>query len=89
MAGIRPGQIQAWIEAPGNPPLIALHFAPGTGATSRTTDAENPELRSLMPVLLQTDTPEALDAAIVNVLERLRASKQTPSAGSGQPPDQK
>ena len=38
---------------------------------SRLTDAEYPELRTLIPVFLQTDTPEALDGAIVNLLERV------------------
>ena len=68
-------QIQAWIDAPGRPPLIALHFAPGSGEVSRLTDAENPELRTLLPIFLQTDTPQALDAAIVNLLERMVAGK--------------
>ncbi len=67
--------LQAWVDAPNRRPLIALHFAPETGVVSRFTDAEDPDLRTLIPVLLQTDTPEALDAAIVNLLERLAAGK--------------
>lgn len=67
--------IQAWMDAPNRPPVIALHFAPGTGEMSRLTDAENPELRTLLPIFLQTDTPQALDAAIVNLLERMVAGK--------------
>ena len=59
-----------WLASPSQPPLIALHFAPETGALSRTTDSQNPELRTFLPVLLQTDTPEALDKAIVNLIER-------------------
>lgn len=64
-------QLQAWLDAPHRPPLIALHVAPETGDLSRLTEAEDPELRALIPVLLQTDTPETLDGAIVNLLERV------------------
>ena len=63
--------LQAWVDAPNRPPLVALYFAPGTGAVSRLTDAEYPELRTLIPVFLQTDTPETLDGAIVKMLERV------------------
>ena len=67
--------IQAWMDAPNRPPVVALHFAPVTGEVSRLTDAENPELRTLLPIFLQTDTPQALDAAMVNLLERMVAGK--------------
>ncbi|HXG53738.1 MAG TPA: hypothetical protein VNJ03_00015 [Vicinamibacterales bacterium] len=63
--------LQAWLDAPNRPPLVALHFAPDTGHVSRLTEAESPELRELIPVLLQTDTPETLDGAIVHLLERV------------------
>lgn len=68
-------QLQAWIDAPRRPPLIALHFAPDTGEVSRVSDADKPELRALIPVLLQTDTPQTLDGALVNMLERLVAGR--------------
>lgn len=68
-------QIQAWIDSPNRPPVIALYFEPGTGQVSRLSDAENPELRTLLPVFLQTDTPQALDGAIVNLMERMVARK--------------
>jgi hypothetical protein len=74
-------QLQAWVDAPNHPPVVALYFArpegraysspAGTGAVSRLTDADYPELRTLVPVFLQTDTPETLDGAIVNLLERV------------------
>ncbi len=63
--------LRAWLDASDRPPLIALRFEPVTGQVSRLADAENPELRRLVPVLLQTDTPQALDSAIVNILERI------------------
>lgn len=67
--------LQSWLNAPNRPPLIALRFAPGTGEVSRLSDTDNPELRTLISAILQTDTPEALDGAIVNMLERLVAKK--------------
>ena len=63
-------QIRAWMDSPGPPPVIAIRFAQGTGAMSRVTDRENPELRAVLPVLLGTDTPQALDLALVELLER-------------------
>ena len=68
-------QIREWLDSPARPPLVALHFAPGTGAITRTTDSRNPELRELMPVLLRTDTPQALDAALVELIERTAAGR--------------
>jgi hypothetical protein len=70
--------LQAWVEAAHKPPLIALHFAPRSGELSRVTDAENPELRAFVPVLLQTDTPQALDIAIVDLLERVAEQVRQP-----------
>jgi hypothetical protein len=66
-------QLREWQNSPERPPIIALYFSPRTGAVARATDAENIELRELIPVLLQTDTPEALDGALSALLERMAA----------------
>jgi hypothetical protein len=65
-------QIRAWLDSPGKAPIIAMHFAPGTATVSRVTDREKPELREVLPVFLQTDTPFALDQALVELIERTR-----------------
>ena len=63
--------LKAWLESPQRPPLIALHFDPTTGALSRTTDAETPDLAALLPVVVTTDTPEMMDLALIQMMDRL------------------
>ena len=65
--------LREWHSAPTRPPVVALHVSPRTGAVSRATDSDNAELRELIPVLLETDTPEALDGALNDLLERVAA----------------
>jgi hypothetical protein len=62
-------QIRAWLKAPDQPPLVAVHVADGTGAVSRLTDADNPDLRAFAGVFLETDSPAALNRAITNLLQ--------------------
>ena len=47
----------------------------GTKGGVSTNRTGEPELRALIPVILQTDTPQTMDGALVNVLERLVAGK--------------
>jgi hypothetical protein len=68
-------KIQGWSEAVPRPPIIALRFAPGTGAVSRLTDAEHPELRTIVSVLLQTANADSLDRVISDVLDRIVAGR--------------
>lgn len=63
-------QMRAWMSSSSRAPIVALNFDPRTGAVSRVTDAEQPELATLVPVLLQTDTPEAMDLALVKMMEK-------------------
>ncbi len=69
------GTLRAWIEDPTQPPVIALHWHPDTGALSRVDDAAEPFLRSLVPVLLETRTVAALDSALLDVLNKLVAGR--------------
>ena len=52
-------------------PIVALYVNPRTGAMSRLTDQDYPALRTIVPTLLQTDTLDALDRAILRMLEDL------------------
>lgn len=54
----------------GNAPVVGLHVAE-SGAVSRVTDVERPELRTLARILMQTDSWSTLDGAVVNLLEQV------------------
>jgi hypothetical protein len=68
-------RLRGWLESSPRPALIALRFAPDTGAVSRVTDADVPELNEIIPVLLQTTSADALDAVIRDILERIVARR--------------
>jgi hypothetical protein len=62
--------IQTWSQRP-SAPLVALRWDAGTGAYSRLTDREDPALRSQVIALLDADTFEALDRAMLTILRRI------------------
>jgi hypothetical protein len=62
-------RLRAW-AARGAPGVIALHVAP-TGAVSRLADTERPDLRSIAVTLATTDSWQALDKAVTNLMERV------------------
>jgi hypothetical protein len=68
--------LRGWLLSSPRPPIIAVRFAPGTGAVSRATDADVPELHGIIPVLLQTTSAETLDAVIGDILERIVAGRR-------------
>ncbi|MEO5895929.1 MAG: hypothetical protein ABIS06_09530 [Vicinamibacterales bacterium] len=68
--------LRAWIAASPRPPIIALRYSPGTGVLSRVTDKELPELAEIVPVLLQTSTPQTLDGVITDILEKMVAGRR-------------
>ena len=63
-------QLRAWMASSPRAPIVALNFDPKTGAIARVTDAEQPDLVTLVPVLLQTDTAEAMDLALIRMMEK-------------------
>ena len=65
-------QFRAWMATSPRPPIVALDFDPTTGALSRVTDAQQPELGLLVPVLLQADTAESMDRALMQMMDRTR-----------------
>ena len=68
--------LRAWVENPARPPVIALYWNPETGKVARRTDKEEPFLRSLMTVFLETDDVDALDRAILDTLDQLVAGRR-------------
>ena len=69
------GALREWLDRPGSPPVIALYWNPDTGQLSRVSDRDDPYLRTLMKVLLETRSRSALDEAIHDTLWALAAPR--------------
>ena len=67
--------LRTWLDRPDHPPVIALYWNPDTGALSRVSDRDDPYLRALMKVLLDTKSVAALDEAIHDMLWALAAPR--------------
>jgi hypothetical protein len=61
------GALREWLDRPGSPPVIALYWNP-----------DDPYLRTLMKVLLETRSRAALDEAIHDTLWALAAPRVVP-----------
>jgi hypothetical protein len=61
--------VEAWSQRAAAP-VVALRWDAATGDYSKSTDREEPMLRHLVMALLRAETPEALDRAILKMLER-------------------
>jgi hypothetical protein len=62
--------LQAW-SARASAPAVALRWDSRTGTYSRLTDREDPTLRSQVMALLEAETFEALDLAMLRILRRI------------------
>ena len=62
--------IQAWSQRPAAP-VVVLRWNARTGAYTKLTDREASTLRDQVMALLQTDTAESLDRAILALLDGL------------------
>lgn len=69
------GALQAWLDRPDRAPVVALYWDPDTGQLSRVSDADEPYLRTLMQVFLDTDGPAALEEAMHDTLRELAAPR--------------
>jgi hypothetical protein len=72
--------LEHWMALPEPSPVLALHFDPQTGTMSRLAENEYPGLRSIVQTLLRTDSRDALDHAILRLLDELVAGRPTPRA---------
>ena len=63
--------LREW-SARDSAPLVALNWDAQTGCYSRLTDREDPTLRGQVMALLETDTFEAMDRAMLAILRRVR-----------------
>ncbi len=64
-------RLREWAARPSPSPVVALYVNPRTGAVSRLTDGDYPALRPIVTALIQIDTLDALDRAILRMLEDL------------------
>jgi hypothetical protein len=71
--------LTAWANANANAPerpmVIALHWDAATGRLSKLTDREEPVLRAMIALLLETPTADTLDARLRELLDRLVAGR--------------
>jgi hypothetical protein len=49
---------------------------------SRITDTQFPDLKEIVPVLLQTGTTDTLDGVIQGIIDRMAAGHPEPSSGA-------
>jgi len=68
--------MRSWLGRTGRPPVIAVRWDAERGALFRKTEREEPYLRALVEVIVQTDSAAALDRAILNLVNRLPAAEQ-------------
>ena len=59
--------MRTWMANPTRPPVIALRWDPDTGELFRLRDAEDPFLRTLVAMLLETPDVTALDRLMLNI----------------------
>jgi hypothetical protein len=67
--------LQTWAARADHPPVVALYWDPRSGAVSTLSDREEPFLRALIPVLLETRTYDVLDARMLEILNRAVAGR--------------
>ena len=64
-------RLRRWLERTNRPPVIAMYWDPVTGNLFRASDREDPSLRTVMMLLLETGDRVALDANIRRLLANL------------------
>lgn len=77
--------LRTWISRPERSPMVALYWDPTTGELSRLSERDDPFLRPLMTVWLETGDGDALDRLILDALDKLVATRRlTPRPGANQ-----
>jgi hypothetical protein len=66
--------LRVWLAREDRPPAIVLRWDAQTGGLFRLTEREEPYLRPLLAILVDTDSAASLDRAILNLAERLPSS---------------
>ena len=63
-------RLREWLATSPRAPIVALDWDPQSGRMTRVTGDQQPELAALVPVLLQTDTAEAMDLALMGLMDK-------------------
>jgi hypothetical protein len=67
--------MREWLARGDRPPVIALYWNPQSGAVSRLTDREDPFLRSLIELLVASESATSLNRVLTDALESLVATR--------------
>jgi hypothetical protein len=70
--------LRAWVDQPSRRPIVVLHWDNVTGRLSRLTDADYPDLRTVISAMLEDDAVDSLDRLILR-LTRLAARPVSPT----------
>jgi hypothetical protein len=65
--------LQAWHGRADRAPIVAMYWDGRTGRLSRVADADDPQLRTLIALIVETDSRETLDSAIRGLLKNFVA----------------
>jgi len=60
-------RLRSWLSRPRQSPVIAMHWNQRSGALTYLSDTNDPSLRTLIELLLQSDDSTALDANILRL----------------------
>jgi hypothetical protein len=73
--------LRAWAAQPVRQPIVILHWDSSTGRASRLTDAEYPDLQTVVPVLIEEDSEDYLDRLILRLTNLARGPTSVTRAG--------
>jgi hypothetical protein len=65
--------LQAWHGRADRAPVVAMYWDGRTGRLSRVADKDDPQLRTLISLIVETDSRETLDSAIRGLLKNFVA----------------
>ncbi len=65
--------LQAWHERADRAPVVAMYWDGRTGRLSRVSDSDDPQLRTLISLIVETDSRETLDSSIRGLLKNFVA----------------
>jgi hypothetical protein len=77
--------IRGWLDDPARPPVIALRWDADTGRLTRLSDREDPFLRSLVGMLLDTKDIASMDRLILDILDDYVVGRTAGSPGASPP----
>jgi hypothetical protein len=69
--------VRAWTAESPRPPALALYWDERTGELSRVTDAQAPDLSTILTLLTDIDGAEAMNDTLVRMLRELVAGRAT------------